>query len=147
MSEHVAKCRDTERTRDLMTRLYTAALDGDIAAMPELLHPDVEIEEAASLPFGGTYGGHDGLLALFGTIGRLLDLSKLKPQTCIADGEQGLVVLDIPVHGAADTARVAEQWTTRNGKLWRCQVFVFDPAVIHPPTDQRTSLSLRPLVG
>jgi ketosteroid isomerase-like protein len=52
----------TERENvDIVRRLFQAVEDRDIEPMYEIYAPDVVIREAASLPYGGEYRGHDGM--------------------------------------------------------------------------------------
>jgi ketosteroid isomerase-like protein len=67
-----AKQRSSERSRgepmsqqqvETVKRLFDAVGRRDQAAILEAYHPEVVIHEAASLPYGGEYHGHEGALA------------------------------------------------------------------------------------
>jgi ketosteroid isomerase-like protein len=45
---------------DVVRRLFEAVERRDLEALLDLYDPDVEIVEAAALPYGGTYRGRDG---------------------------------------------------------------------------------------
>ena len=48
---------------DAVKRLFDAVRRRDQAALLEAYHPEVVIHEAACLPYGGDYHGHEGALA------------------------------------------------------------------------------------
>ena len=48
---------------ETVKRLFDAVGRQDRAAILEAYHPEVVIHEAASLPYGGEYHGHEGALA------------------------------------------------------------------------------------
>jgi len=48
---------------EVVKRLFDAVRRRDQAALLEAYHPEVVIHEAASLPYGGDYHGHEGALA------------------------------------------------------------------------------------
>jgi ketosteroid isomerase-like protein len=48
----------------LAQKLYTAIGRADFETVKSILSPDVIVREAAGLPYGGDYSGHDGFLDL-----------------------------------------------------------------------------------
>ena len=53
----------SQQQRETVKRLFDAVGRHDQAAILEAYHPEVVIHEAASLPYGGDYHGHEGALA------------------------------------------------------------------------------------
>jgi uncharacterized protein len=57
---------------EVVRRLYEAMAERDIETMLSLFDPEVTLHQPGDIPWGGTYGGHDGLgdffLTLIGTI-------------------------------------------------------------------------------
>ena len=51
-------------SKDIVRDFLSAARQGDRASMADLLHPQVEIHEAGSLPFAGVHRGLEGFQAL-----------------------------------------------------------------------------------
>ena len=47
---------------DVVRRLFQAVEERDVETMFELYDPDVVIREAPSLPYGGEYRGHEGVI-------------------------------------------------------------------------------------
>lgn len=50
----------SSRRRATSEAFIDSFLTGDLPAALRCLHPDVTLDEAASLPFGGEFKGHDG---------------------------------------------------------------------------------------
>lgn len=48
---------------DVVRRLFQAVKERDIEPMYEIYDPDVIVREAPSLPYGGEYRGHHGIVA------------------------------------------------------------------------------------
>lgn len=47
-------------SKEVVRDFLSAARQGDRAGMADLLHPEVEIHEAGSLPFAGVHRGLEG---------------------------------------------------------------------------------------
>jgi ketosteroid isomerase-like protein len=52
----------TAENVEVLRRLFQAVEDRDIEPMYEIYAPDVVVQEALSLPYGGEHRGHDGVL-------------------------------------------------------------------------------------
>jgi ketosteroid isomerase-like protein len=106
--------------------MYQAGTDGNAAGFLACLHEQIELEEPAWLPYGGTHRGLDQLQAVFVEVAKLIDLSTIKLETIIADGNQAVAVFRATLQNGEETIN-AEQWTIRDGKCWRGRVFYQDP--------------------
>jgi ketosteroid isomerase-like protein len=47
---------------DVIQRLFQAVEDRDVETMYEIYDPEIVIRESPSLPYGGEYSGHEGVL-------------------------------------------------------------------------------------
>lgn len=52
------------KSSERIARVMAALMSGDPARMEELIHPEIVLEQAASLPYGGIYTGYAGLREL-----------------------------------------------------------------------------------
>jgi len=121
--------------RDFSERFLAAMRAGDAAAVGDMLHPDFELVEAASLPYGGTYRGLDGWLALTKKVGETFAGFRLSLIDYAGDSDDSLVV-QFAISGRGRQSgvpfetRVLEYWRFRDGKLWRIDPFYFDTHLI-----------------
>jgi hypothetical protein len=63
------------RYTEIAEKLVAAMRDANLDAILALLHPSIEVFEAGSLPYGGTWRGHGGFATLLGQLLRLGGLS------------------------------------------------------------------------
>ena len=61
--------------RHLIDRMTAEMKAGNLEGVLAQLHPDVVVHEAASLPYGGTWTGHEGFADL---ITKIMSLAELK---------------------------------------------------------------------
>jgi ketosteroid isomerase-like protein len=93
------------------------------------MHADVELEEPAWLPFGGTHRGLGAMGRVLTQVGTLLDFSTIRLDAIIADGDQAVGMFRVTTLSGEDVS-LAEAWTIRDGKVWRGRVFHQDPAPV-----------------
>jgi ketosteroid isomerase-like protein len=70
-----------------MARIVETLASGDGEQMKALCHPELVVEDPASLPFGGAYHGYDGLLEVAGKLFASIEGCRIEPQA--AFGELG----------------------------------------------------------
>lgn len=58
---------------EIVRSLYAAFERGDIPAVFERLHPEVEIRQSEEVPWGGVYRGHEGAAAFFTRLAEHID--------------------------------------------------------------------------
>jgi uncharacterized protein len=126
--------------RDFSERFLAALRTGDTAMMGAMLHPDFELIEADSLPYGGTYRGLDGWLALTRAVGTAFAGFRLTLLDVAGEGPESIVLHfaiagRIRATGVPFESRVLEYWRFRDGKLWRIDPFYFDTHLIVAATD------------
>jgi uncharacterized protein len=120
----------TEQNRAVVAALYDAGARGDVPGLLSHLAEDVVVHEPAFLPYGGDYVGRDAFLAMFGEIGKYLDLSAISLEYLVADGERVIGVLRIPDRATGEQTMLAEQSTLRDGEVVEMRIFYYDPQSI-----------------
>ena len=97
---------------------YDAFASGDIPAVMAAFDESIEWHAPESVPFGGTYRGHDGVGEFFGQLPRYWSDLSVRPEEFIDGGETVVVLVRIAGTGAAaaidDTA--VHLWRMRDGK-------------------------------
>lgn len=121
---------ETEQAKQIVQSFYAAAAGDDPDALALCVHRDFEIEEPAQLPYGGVHRGLSGLVGVLGLVAEVLDFSRLRVESMIADGEHVVVMLRVGVRDSAQEVLNAEHWTIRDGKVWRGRIFTFDPSPV-----------------
>jgi ketosteroid isomerase-like protein len=107
-AENVQKLRDG----------YAAFARQDMPAVLQAFDEDIEWGVPDSLPFGGTYRGHDAVMRFFGELSSHWQELSVEPEEFI-DGGETIVVLvrDRGVgRGGSMDARAVHLWRMRDGK-------------------------------
>lgn len=65
---------------EVVTELARRFLDGDTKGAFALFHPDIRIQQPASLPHGGWHTGHEGVVAMGTTFGEYWTRSIADPR-------------------------------------------------------------------
>jgi ketosteroid isomerase-like protein len=141
---------------DVVRRLFAAVERRDLPAVLECYDPGVEIHEAAALPYGGVYRGHDGALqharAWYRAWGGLQTGADTRMAASLLPGPDGTVVALFD-HRAADRhcgIRLEEPevsvYQVSAGKVTRSQMFHADSATVAGFLEhvRRTHPDLRP---
>src|SRR2546422_233752 len=127
-------------TPDEMISVFTTILeacapvwrDEPLGALPpdvaSLLHPDFELHEAPSLPFGGVWRGPEGLLALMKEMQSSWDL-QLGEQDILAANDSLVLRMDMKgtskVTGQSFDVSVCEVWDFRDDLVIRMTPYYF----------------------
>ena len=113
----------------LIQDLYAAFARGDIPYILERLAEDVQFEHSDSpeIPYGGSYGGKDGIEKFFARIGEAVELKTFEPKSYLSSGDE---VMTTGVWSAVSrkTGKPFQtQWAMRffvkNGKVTYCHVY------------------------
>ena len=92
---------------------YDAFRRGVITAVLEVLDPRIEWEEPDGYPWGGTYFGHDGVLALFRSAAEALGPEwRVEPEHYTATGDGALVM------GHHVGGRAGAEWSVPFAMVW-----------------------------
>jgi ketosteroid isomerase-like protein len=109
-------------------------LRGSIDPLFASLHPDVVVHEAASLPFGGTFHGIEGVKDLFGQMFATWDDLKIAVEKLFDGGDQVVALLHLTAKAKATGTpvdmQIAELWTLRDGKVIALRPFYWDAGEI-----------------
>lgn len=123
----------TENKR-LVQSVYDAIHRSDTGAVLGLLDQDIVLQEADSLPFGGTYKGIEAVSQAIGKVMETLDLANLTVAEIVAEGDRVVAFLEIPIHGreGADkpTIPVAETWRLRDRKVIEICPYYYDSQLL-----------------
>jgi len=117
-------------SKETVHSFLAAAARGDRQAMARLLHPQVCVSEAASLPFGGEHIGIDAFHALVRRVFLLWRDTRVEIEQMIAEGE--LVVVIARMHGRARQREavldmpIAEVWRVEQGLIRSIRPFYQD---------------------
>jgi ketosteroid isomerase-like protein len=118
----------------VVEQMLDHAAHGRWGALHEILAPDFEIVEPASLPYGGVHRGITGYVALMQAIGALFELEfDLHRVTAVGPCEallQMTVGFTSRTSGASVTLHVLELVTVRDGLVTRSEIFVSDTAAL-----------------
>jgi ketosteroid isomerase-like protein len=116
----------TEKNRAVVEELYAAAGSGSFEKIATLLAEDVVVIEPGYLPYGKTYHGLREFGELFGMIGQFLDLSEVRVNYTIADGDRVAACLAIRDIDTGEWTDFIEQSTLRDGKIVEIKLFYHD---------------------
>ena len=120
----------TAATRAVVTAAYEAARASDMDAVVALLHPDVVLHEAASLPNGGTHRGLDNVLQALSYVYDTFDMGQLTVDEIIVDGERAIGLVNLVFRGREGGCAVAESWRVHDGRIVEVRPFYWDTAAI-----------------
>lgn len=110
-----------------------AVTDGDGEAVARFAHPDLVVQQAAGLPYGGTHRGLDGFFAMLGQMQQAWRELKISPLGVIGDPSGEVFALHALVEGRAHdgppmASEVFERWVVRDGKVAEIWPFYRDTA-------------------
>jgi ketosteroid isomerase-like protein len=112
---------------DLVRRSYEAWNRRDFAGLPELLHPDFELDLTARVLNPDRYVGIEGLRRFVDELGETWDDMGLEPEEFIDAGDQVVVPIIARLRGRGSGLpiqdRIVQVWSVRGGKAERMQVF------------------------
>ena len=116
----------TEQSKRIVEEMYAAGARNDFAGVMQCMDENVMVLEPPYLPYGGTYRGIAEFQKLLGIISEYADLSTVKLQYAIAEGERVMAVLNILDRKTGKQLHLAEQSTVKNGKVVEMRIFYFD---------------------
>jgi ketosteroid isomerase-like protein len=125
---------------EIVERFFAAVLGGDVDTLKELVSPECVVHEPVELPYGGEYTGVDGLLAMFGAIGRDYEFAVNGATTM--DAGEGTVAVRIDAtftsrqSGRVAAFPIAEIYTLAGGQIVDIDVFYKEPGAmrtLHDP--------------
>jgi len=119
---------------DTVKLFYTKAKEGDIDAVRAMLHEDMFVEEAPSLPYGGVYRGPEEFMKLSGALRAAWEDFDFDIDEYLDAGSYIIIMVRMRGRSAAtgrlvDT-KLAEFLTVRDGKIASLQPYYWDTASI-----------------
>ena len=110
----------------VVTELARRFQAGDGAGALRLFHPDIRIEQPASLPHGGWHSGRDGVAAMGAIFSSLWERTIGQPRI-LGCGETVVQVTTqtwtARASGRSATVDVVELFSFRDGLVWQIRVF------------------------
>ncbi|HEY4410713.1 MAG TPA: nuclear transport factor 2 family protein [Acidimicrobiia bacterium] len=117
----------TDETRRVVTRMYDAAVGGDMAGFFACIDPEVVTHEPPFLPYGGSYLGIGALMDLLARdVSKHLDITQPKIDRIVVDGDRAFSVIRLRCQATGDETLLAEEAVVRRGKVVELRVFYFD---------------------
>ncbi len=119
---------------DIVRGAYEALARGDVAAVLEVLDPEVEWTEAEGFPYGGTYTGSEAVVdGVIARLGSEWEGFQAVPAEFV-DGGDRIVALGryagtYKATGKSFGAEFAHVWTLRDGRAVRFHQYV-DSALV-----------------
>ena len=119
-------------SKDVVRDFLSAARQGDRASMADLLHPQVEIHEAGSLPFAGVHRGLEGFQALTRQVFTRFIGTQVSIERLFAQGDT--VVVEMRLSGRCKRSGdpfempVLELWDLEDARIRRITPFYYDTA-------------------
>ncbi|WP_370970675.1 nuclear transport factor 2 family protein [Amycolatopsis sp. cg9] len=118
--------------------MYAAETDyltgGDFAALTPFFAPDVVLHQAAALPYGGEWRGHEGIEAFFAAMSGTWDVFELVDQAFLATTSPLVVLTHVHARARA-TGReldfpILQTITVTGGRITEVRPFYWDTAAI-----------------
>ena len=116
----------------LVQELYEAFARRDVPAVLARLHPEVELQQTALVPWGGRYRGHAGAREFFGRVAATIDSAVSIERFIDADDHVAAVGRTrgrTRERGVAFDLAVVHVWTVRDGRITRLEVYIDTPAM------------------
>ena len=118
---------------ELVVELNRRFTTGDAAGARALLHPELRIEQPASLPHGGSHHGHAGMASMGAVFAQHWDREIRDPRVLDAGDSAVQVTTQTwtsKVTGRAATVDVVELFAVADGQIREIRVFQQDTAAL-----------------
>jgi uncharacterized protein len=116
----------TEASRQKVLAMYTAAGKGDFTGALACMDDNIAVLEPPYLPYGDTYRGKADFQKLLGRINEYADLSAMKMESVVAEGDSVFVCLQIGDRKTGKPLQLVERSIVRDGKIVEMKIFYFD---------------------
>lgn len=127
-------CSSIKDNKDIVLAFLDASETRNQEAMKALLHPDVQVIEAASLPYGGIAKGPDAFIKLIKQVFSTWKDIKLSVQKVLSDGDYVILLAEMSVRNQTTEKMVvipiAEIWRLNDGKIIEVRPFYFDTKLL-----------------
>jgi ketosteroid isomerase-like protein len=123
----------------IVSLLYDAFGAGDLETVKSYLDLGVELHEAASLPFGGSYIGYDQVLVGVGNVLGTWESAESSLQFLTVGGDWVVAYVEMDVTTKKNRKRlrfqISEMWRLRNGKVVEIRPLYSDTHLIRSAVD------------
>ena len=116
----------TEQSRAVAQAFYDAIIAGDVDGFVAVSAEDMVCHQPSFLPYGKSYYGRDTFVGLFDTFAKYYDLTKIRCDYLVADGERVFGLMRVPVLTNGQDVLFAEQVVVRDGKVVELRIFVHE---------------------
>lgn len=116
----------SEASKAKVLTMYAAAGKGDFATALSCMADDIAVIEPPYLPYGGTYRGKVEFQQLLAKISEHADLSAMKMEGVVAEGDTVFVCLQIGDRKTGKPLQLVERSIVRDGKIVEMKIFYFD---------------------
>jgi ketosteroid isomerase-like protein len=121
--------------KDIVLAFLDASVGGDEETMRDLLHPDVRVIEADSLPYGGVAEGPDGFIELIRRVFTTWEETEVSVQQVLGDGDRVVLLAEMTGRGKGNgkvfRMPIAEVWLLDKGKIREVRPYYFDTKLLH----------------
>ncbi len=125
----------SQANKKIVQDFLAALLRGDKDGARACLHPDLEVLEPASLPYGGVWKGHEGMFALAEKVFSVWKDAQVTIRDMVADGDKVVGLYEMRGVGRNSgipfAVHVTEVMLIRDGKIKDVEVFYFDTKMLH----------------
>ncbi|WP_340268482.1 nuclear transport factor 2 family protein [Sphingobium mellinum] len=117
-------------TLDVVKKVYAAVAEHDLDTFKSLMHPDVVVIEAGSLPYAGRYEGPEGFTRLLVALDECWDEFNCSEFDYLESGDTVVAIFRFRAKSRRSDKRIdmriAEHWKVRDGKISFLEPFYFD---------------------
>ena len=121
--------------KDVVKEYYRAALAGEIDTVRTLMHVELRVVEAASLPYGGVKTGPDGLVELLHEFYATWDNCQVWVKDLIAENDWVVALTEMSgtakKSGISFTVPLSEVYRLKDNKIIEITPFYFDTKLLH----------------
>ena len=124
-------------TRETVEAFYGAVTGGDMSTFFDVLAEDVVVTEPSFLPYGGAWKGKDGMKAMLGPAGQVLDIPTLAVKHIIVEGDRAFVTLTSGRLGTDEILAIAEEVVVRDDKITEITVYLHEVGSLVVPASEQ----------
>ncbi|MFO1376280.1 MAG: nuclear transport factor 2 family protein [Steroidobacteraceae bacterium] len=124
----------TMSSTEVVRKLFETAVAGDFEALKQYLHPDVRVNEAESLPYGGVYVGIDQMVALNAHVFSFWTDFSITVKQLFGEGEWVTALTEMQgkarTTGLAFKMPLSEVFRVKDGKIVEITPYYFDTKLL-----------------
>ena len=125
----------SDANKDIVLNFLAASVRGDKVAMKELLHADVRVIEADSLPYGGISKGPEAFISLISKVFKTWDNTSVTIDQILCEGDKVVSLAHMTGQGKRGGRKfkmpIAEVWLIDSGKIKEVRPYYFDTKTLH----------------